>query len=140
SQSLAPLGLGLPLYVFMAFQMMFAIITVALISGGIADRAKFLGWIIFAVAWCTLASAPAAHLAWGGGLIGGTIGALDFAGGTAVSSNAGAAALALAIVLGRRVGWPHTAFKPHNVPFVALGAGLLWFGWFGFNAGSEGGV
>jgi Amt family ammonium transporter len=76
-------------------------------------------------------------MVWGGGLVGGTIGALDFAGGTAVHINAGAAALALAIVLGRRVGWPHANFKPHNVPFVALGAGLLWFGWFGFNAGSE---
>jgi Amt family ammonium transporter len=140
SQDLDPVGLGLPLYVFMAFQMMFAIITVALISGGIADRAKFIGWIIFAIAWFTVVYAPVAHMVWGGGLIGGTIGALDFAGGTAVHINAGAAALALAIVLGRRIGWPQAAFKPHNVPFVALGAGLLWFGWFGFNAGSEGGV
>jgi Amt family ammonium transporter len=132
----------IPTYVIMAFQMMFAIITVALISGGISDRAKFLGWIIFAAAWFTLAYVPIAHMVWGGGLVGGLrenggFGALDFAGGTAVHINAGAAALALAIVLGRRVGWPHTSFKPHNVPFVALGAGLLWFGWFGFNAGSE---
>jgi ammonium transporter, Amt family len=127
----------IPTYVIMAFQMMFAIITVALISGGIADRAKFIGWLIFAAAWFTLAYVPIAHMVWGGGLIGGTWGALDFAGGSAVHINAGAAALALAIVLGRRVGWPQAAFKPHNVPFVALGAGLLWFGWFGFNAGSE---
>ncbi len=127
----------IPVYVIMAFQMMFAIITVALISGGIADRAKFIGWILFAAGWFTLAYVPIAHMVWGLGLIGGEIGALDFAGGTAVHINAGAAALALAIVLGRRVGWPQASFKPHNVPFVALGAGLLWFGWFGFNAGSE---
>ena len=127
----------IPTYVIMAFQMMFAIITVALISGGIADRAKFIGWILFAAGWFTLAYVPIAHMVWGGGLVGGTIGALDFAGGTAVHINAGAAALALAIVLGRRAGWPQASFKPHNVPFVALGAGLLWFGWFGFNAGSE---
>jgi Amt family ammonium transporter len=128
---------GIPTYVVMAFQMMFAIITVALISGAIAERAKFIGWIIFAAAWFTLAYVPIAHMVWGGGYLGATVGELDFAGGSAVHINAGAAALALAIVLGKRVGWPQAAFKPHNVPFVALGAGLLWFGWFGFNAGSE---
>ncbi|MGH3657093.1 MAG: ammonium transporter, partial [Micromonosporaceae bacterium] len=128
---------GIPTYVFMAFQMMFAIITVALISGAVSDRATFAGWLVFAGGWATLVYFPVAHMVWGGGLIGGTIGALDFAGGTAVHINAGAAALALALVLGRRVGWPREAFKPHNVPMVALGAGLLWFGWFGFNAGSE---
>jgi Amt family ammonium transporter len=127
----------IPTYVIMAFQMMFAIITVALISGAISDRAKFAGWLVFAAGWFTLAYLPIAHMVWGGGYIGGTLGALDFAGGSAVHINAGAAALALAIVLGRRVGWPRESFKPHNVPFVALGAGLLWFGWFGFNAGSE---
>jgi Amt family ammonium transporter len=127
----------IPTYVIMAFQMMFAIITVALISGALSDRTKFIGWLIFAAAWFTLAYIPIAHMVWGGGLVGIGFGALDFAGGTAVHINAGAAALALAIVLGRRVGWPHATFKPHNVPFVALGAGLLWFGWFGFNAGSE---
>jgi Amt family ammonium transporter len=127
----------IPTYVIMAFQMMFAIITVALISGAISDRAKFAGWLIFAAGWFTLAYVPIAHMVWGGGYIGAKLGALDFAGGTAVHINAGAAALALAIVLGRRVGWPAQNFKPHNVPFVALGAGLLWFGWFGFNAGSE---
>jgi Amt family ammonium transporter len=127
----------IPTYVIMAFQMMFAIITVALISGAISDRAKFLGWLLFAAAWFTLAYLPIAHMVWGGGFIGAHLGALDFAGGTAVHINAGAAALALAIVLGRRRGWPKEPFRPHNVPFVALGAGLLWFGWFGFNAGSE---
>lgn len=128
---------GIPIYVFMAFQMMFAIITVALISGAISDRAKFSGWLLFAFGWATLVYFPVAHMVWGGGFIGAKLGALDFAGGTAVHINAGAAALALALVLGKRVGWPRDAMKPHNVPMVALGAGLLWFGWFGFNAGSE---
>ncbi len=127
----------IPTYVIMAFQMMFAIITVALISGAISDRARFAGWLLFATGWFTLAYLPIAHMVWGGGFIGAYIGALDFAGGSAVHINAGAAALALAIILGRRVGYPRESFKPHNVPFVALGAGLLWFGWFGFNAGSE---
>jgi Amt family ammonium transporter len=127
----------IPTYVIMAFQMMFAIITVALISGAISDRAKFGGWLLFATGWFTLAYLPIAHMVWGGGFIGAQIGALDFAGGSAVHINAGAAALALAIILGRRIGYPRDSFKPHNVPFVALGAGLLWFGWFGFNAGSE---
>jgi Amt family ammonium transporter len=133
----APNGTGIPTYVFLAFQMMFAIITVALISGSISDRAKFFGWLVFAFGWFTIVYIPVAHWIWGGGFIGHNIGALDFAGGTAVHINAGSAALALAIVLGRRVGWPKESFKPHNVPMVALGAGLLWFGWFGFNAGSE---
>ncbi|NUT35142.1 MAG: ammonium transporter [Hamadaea sp.] len=128
---------GIPVFVFMAFQMMFAIITVALISGALSDRMKFAGWLLFAAAWFTLVYVPVAHWIWGGGFIGMDIKALDFAGGTAVHINAGAAALAVALVLGKRIGWPKEAFKPHNVPFVALGAGLLWFGWFGFNAGSE---
>jgi Amt family ammonium transporter len=127
----------IPTYVIMAFQMMFAIITVALISGSISDRTKFAGWLLFAVGWFTLAYLPIAHMVWGGGFIGAKLGALDFAGGSAVHINAGSAALALAIILGKRVGWPKESFRPHNVPFVALGAGLLWFGWFGFNAGSE---
>jgi Amt family ammonium transporter len=129
--------IGIPTYVVLAFQMMFAIITVALISGSISDRAKFSGWLVFAFGWFTLVYVPVAHWIWGGGFIGAKLKALDFAGGTAVHINAGSAALALAIVLGRRVGWPKESFKPHNVPMVALGAGLLWFGWFGFNAGSE---
>jgi Amt family ammonium transporter len=128
---------GIPLYVFLAFQMMFAVITTALISGAVSDRTRFAGWLVFAAGWATLVYFPVAHMVWGGGLIGSRIGALDFAGGTAVHINAGAAALALALVLGRRVGWPREQFKPHNVPMVALGAALLWFGWFGFNAGSE---
>jgi Amt family ammonium transporter len=128
---------GIPIYVFLVFQMMFAIITVALISGALSDRTKFAGWLLFALGWFTLAYIPIAHMVWGGGFIGAKLGALDFAGGSAVHINAGSAALALAIVLGKRVGWPKEGFRPHNVPFVALGAGLLWFGWFGFNAGSE---
>jgi len=128
--------LDLPLYVFMAFQMMFAVITVALISGAVSDRMKFAGWLLFGAGWFTLAYLPIAHMVWGGGYIG-SLGVKDFAGGTAVHINAGAAALALAIVVGRRVGFPRESFKPHNVPLVALGAALLWFGWFGFNAGSE---
>ncbi|MDQ7910909.1 ammonium transporter [Phytohabitans sp. ZYX-F-186] len=128
---------GIPVYVFLAFQMMFAIITVALISGAASDRLKFSGWLLFAFGWFTLVYVPVAHWVWGGGFIGAKIHALDFAGGTAVHINAGAAALGLVLVLGKRVGWPKESFKPHNVPFVMLGAGLLWFGWFGFNAGSE---
>jgi ammonium transporter, Amt family len=130
-------GTGIPTYVFMVFQMMFAIITVALISGAVSDRLKFSGWLLFAFGWFTLVYLPVAHWVWGGGFIGAKIKALDFAGGTAVHINAGAAALGIALILGRRIGWPRESFKPHSVPLVALGAGLLWFGWFGFNAGSE---
>jgi ammonium transporter, Amt family len=130
-------GTGIPTYAFMVFQMMFAIITVALISGAVSDRLKFGGWVLFAIGWFTLVYVPVAHWVWGGGWIGAKLGALDFAGGTAVHINAGAAALGLILVLGKRIGWPREVTKPHNVPFVALGAGLLWFGWFGFNAGSE---
>jgi Amt family ammonium transporter len=132
-----PSGIGVPLYVFMAFQMVFAVITVALISGAVSDRARFAGWLLFAVGWATLVYFPVAHWVWGGGIIGAKLHALDFAGGTAVHINAGAAALGVALVLGRRIGWPREGMKPHNIPLVALGAGLLWFGWFGFNAGSE---
>jgi ammonium transporter, Amt family len=132
-----PSGIGVPVYVFMAFQMVFAVITVALISGAISDRTKFAGWLLFAFGWATLVYFPVAHWVWGGGIIGGDIHALDFAGGTAVHINAGAAALGLVLVIGKRVGWPREGMKPHNIPLVALGAGLLWFGWFGFNAGSE---
>ncbi len=129
---------------FVAFQAMFAIITVALISGAIADRARFGAWLLFAGLWATLVYFPVAHWVFAfdtdegyvGGWIANTLGALDFAGGTAVHINSGAAALALALVLGKRRGWPREPMKPHNLPFVMLGAGLLWFGWFGFNAGS----
>jgi Amt family ammonium transporter len=130
-------GIGVPVYVFMAFQMVFAVITVALISGAISDRTKFAGWLLFAGLWATIVYFPVAHWVWGGGFIFSKLHALDFAGGTAVHINAGAAALGLVLALGKRIGWPRESFKPHNVPFVALGAGLLWFGWFGFNAGSE---
>jgi Amt family ammonium transporter len=133
----------IPALAFSMFQLMFAIITPALISGAIADRAKFLSWGIFVTFWVTLVYFPVAHWVFD---FGGTtaqgegwlarLGVEDFAGGTAVHINAGAAGLALAIVLGRRHGWPKAPFRPHNVPTVLLGASLLWFGWFGFNAGS----
>jgi Amt family ammonium transporter len=131
----------IPEYAFVAFQCMFAILTVALISGAIADRAKFGTWATFVAVWVTLVYFPVAHWVFAfddgaGGWIADGIGALDFAGGTAVHVNAGAAALALTIVLGRRRGWPREPMRPHNMPLVVLGAGLLWFGWFGFNAGS----
>ena len=138
---------GIPLLAFAAFQLMFAIITPALISGAIADRAKFLTWCIFVGVWVTLVYFPVAHWVFdfGDKAEDGTItgagwlaarGVEDFAGGTAVHINAGAAGLALAIVLGRRIGFKKHPTRPHNLPFVLLGAGLLWFGWFGFNAGS----
>ena len=136
-----------PTLAFAAFQATFAIITVALISGAIADRAKFGSWLIFAGVWATLVYFPVASWVFNftltdgvtsdGGWIAYTVGAIDFAGGTAVHINAGAAALALALVLGKRVGFGKGVSVPHNPPFVLLGAGLLWFGWFGFNAGSE---
>ena len=121
----------------------FAIITVALISGAVADRAKFVSWMIFAGIWATLVYFPVAAWVWGGGWImslGETLGlpgVIDYAGGTAVHINAGAAALALALVLGKRIGFQKGITKPHNVPLVLLGASILWFGWFGFNAGAE---
>jgi Amt family ammonium transporter len=127
---------NMPSLVFSAFQLTFAIITVALISGAIADRAKFSGWIAFTVAWATLVYFPVAHWVWGTGWLN-ALGIEDFAGGTVVHVNAGAAGLALAFVLGKRKGWPKEPMRPHNLPFVLLGAALLWFGWFGFNAGSE---
>jgi Amt family ammonium transporter len=126
-----------------AFGATFAIITTALISGAIADRAKFGAWMVFVGIWSTLVYFPVAAWVWGGGWImglGDTLGlpgVIDYAGGTAVHINAGAAALALAFVLGRRVVFEKGAHKPHNVPLVMLGAALLWFGWFGFNAGAE---
>jgi Amt family ammonium transporter len=131
----------IPMLAFAAFQLMFAIITPALISGAIADRAKFGAWMLFVGIWATVVYFPVAHWVFmfdggNGGWIGDRLGALDFAGGTAVHINAGAAGLALALVLGKRHGWPRERFKPHNLPLVLLGAGLLWFGWFGFNAGS----
>jgi Amt family ammonium transporter len=129
-------GSGMPSLVFSAFQLTFAIITVALISGAIADRAKFGAWILFSLVWATIVYFPVAHWVWGGGWLN-TMGIEDFAGGTVVHINAGAAALALALVIGKRKGWRKEPMRPHNLPLVLLGAALLWFGWFGFNAGSE---
>jgi Amt family ammonium transporter len=136
----------IPLLAFAAFQLMFAIITPALISGAIADRTKFTAWAVFVTFWTTLVYFPVAHWVFAfGNKVGDTVtgagflaarGVEDFAGGTAVHINAGAAGLALAIVLGRRIGWRKESMRPHSMPLVLVGAGLLWFGWFGFNAGS----
>jgi Amt family ammonium transporter len=129
---------GVPILVFSMFQLMFAIITPALISGAIADRVKFTGWVIFVAIWATIVYFPVANWVFGTGWILNKLHAEDFAGGTAVHINAGAAALALVLVLGKRTGWRKDPMRPHNVPYVLLGASLLWFGWYGFNAGSEG--
>ena len=127
---------GGPSQLNMIFQAMFAIITPALVLGAFAERIKFSAWIIFLLLWVTLVYAPVAHWVWGGGWLG-DVGALDFAGGTVVHINAGVAALAAAwVIFGRRKGYGEAPMLPHNVPFIMLGAGLLWFGWFGFNAGS----
>ena len=134
---------GLPTMAFVAFQAVFAIITVALISGAIADRAKFGPWMLFSAIWATIVYFPVAHWVFDfstdthtGGWIANNLKAIDFAGGTAVHINAGVAGLALAIVLGKRVGFGRDPMRPHNLTLVMTGAGLLWFGWFGFNAGS----
>ena len=144
---------GIPALVFVGFQFTFAAITVALISGAIADRAKFSTWLVFTALWVTLAYFPLAHMVWGGGLLSGsesgiaaklfgttdgaaTVAPIDFAGGTVVHINAGMAGLVLALLVGKRIGFGRQPMRPHNVPLVMLGAGILWFGWFGFNAGS----
>jgi Amt family ammonium transporter len=124
-----------PHLAFMAFQGMFAVITVALITGAVVERIKFSALMIFSALWMTVVYAPVCHWVWGGGWLGG-LGALDFAGGAVVHINAGISALALVIVLGKRKGFSKDIMEPNNIPLVALGAGLLWFGWFGFNAGS----
>ncbi len=131
----------IPTLAFAMFQLTFAIITVALLSGAIADRAKYSAWVLFVGVWITLVYIPVAHWAFAsqggkGGWIIDRLGALDFAGGTVVEINSGAAALALALVLGPRDGFRRDPMRPHNMPLVLLGAGMLWFGWFGFNAGS----
>ena len=150
-------GFGtVPAIVWVAFQLTFAVITVALISGAVAERMKFGTWLLFGGIWVTLVYFPLSHMVWGGGLLSGAEGGIaammfgtdeegganvapiDFAGGTVVHINAGMAALVLAILLGKRTGFGKTAFRPHNIPFVMLGAAILWFGWFGFNVGSEG--
>jgi len=137
-------AVGVPALVGVVFQATFAIITVALISGAIADRTKFSTWLIFAGLWVTIVYVPVAHWVWSGvGLLGptgitkGLSTPIDFAGGTVVHINAGVAGLALALIIGRRKGFGREPMRPHNLPFVMLGAALLWFGWFGFNAGSE---
>jgi Amt family ammonium transporter len=150
-------GFGtVPAIVWVAFQLTFAVITVALISGAVAERMKFGTWLVFGGIWATLVYFPLSHMVWGGGLLSGAEGGIaammfgvdeegaanvspiDFAGGTVVHINAGMAALVLALLLGKRRGFGKTAFRPHNIPFVMLGAAILWFGWFGFNVGSEG--
>ncbi|MEZ0342613.1 ammonium transporter [Mycobacterium sp. pV006] len=150
-------GFGtVPAIVWVAFQLTFAVITVALISGAVAERMKFGTWLAFGGIWVTLVYFPLAHMVWGGGLLSGSengiaamlfgvndegvanVSPIDFAGGTVVHINAGMAALVLAILIGKRSGFGRTPYRPHNIPFVMLGAALLWFGWFGFNVGSEG--
>jgi len=136
----------IPLLAFAAFQLMFAIITPALISGAIADRTKFTAWAVFVTIWSTVVYFPVAHWVFAfGNKVGDTVtgagflaarGVQDFAGGTAVHINAGAAGLALVFILGRRVGWRRDSMRPHSMPLMLIGATLLWFGWFGFNAGS----
>ncbi|KNX37598.1 ammonium transporter [Luteipulveratus halotolerans] len=139
---------NIPTSVFAAFQLTFAVITVALISGALSDRVKFSTWLVFSGIWVTLVYFPLAHMVWGGGKLspagwfgGGegdsAYGPIDFAGGTVVHINAGMAGLVLALLVGKRIGFGKVPMRPHNVPLTMLGAGLLWFGWFGFNAGSE---
>ena len=132
-----------PTYIFIVFQMLFCVVTIGLVAGAIADRAKFSAWMLFVPLWVTLVYVPVAHWVFAfdgdttkGGWIANQLGAFDFAGGTAVEVNSGMSALALALIVGRRVGWRREPFRPHNLPAVLLGAGLLWFGWYGFNAGS----
>jgi ammonium transporter, Amt family len=127
---------SIPTYVFALFQMTFAGITVALVLGSVVDRMKFSSWIVFTILWVTFIYSPIAHWAWGGGWMG-NMGALDFAGGTVVHINAGVAGLVLALVLGKRIGYGKEAMFPSSIAFTAVGAALLWFGWFGFNAGSQ---
>ena len=147
-------GVYIPEVIVAGFQLTFAVITVALISGAVADRVKFGTWLVFAAVWATVVYFPIAHMVWGGGILSGAedgiaarlfgatdgaanVAPIDFAGGTVVHINAGIAGLVLALIVGKRLGFGKVAMRPHNVPLVMLGAGLLWFGWFGFNAGSE---
>jgi Amt family ammonium transporter len=126
----------IPTYVFALFQMTFAGITVALVLGAVVDRLKFSSWIVFTVLWLILVYCPIAHWAWGGGWMG-AMGALDFAGGTVVHINAGVAGLILTLIVGKRLGYGKDAMFPSSIALTGLGAALLWFGWFGFNAGSQ---
>jgi Amt family ammonium transporter len=129
-------GYEIPDVLFMAFQLMFAIITPALIAGAVAERMKFTAWVAFVAVWSIVVYAPMAHWVWGGGFIATEIQAIDFAGGLVVHINAGVAALALILVLGPRIGFQRDVIRPHSLPLTVLGAGILWFGWFGFNSGS----
>ncbi len=128
-------GQTIPHLAFVAFQLTFAVITPALITGAIADRMRWVAWAAFITIWSVVVYLPVAHWVFAGGWLA-KRGALDFAGGAVVHVNAGAAALALLLLLGRRTGWPKVPMPPHNLPFTILGTGILWFGWFGFNAGS----
>jgi len=128
-------ALTIPFVLFCAYQMTFAVITPALITGATADRFKFKAYAVFIAVWLVIVYAPVAHWVFAGGWLA-KLGALDFAGGAVVHINAGAAALAVVLVLGKRHGWPREGMHPHSLPFTLLGTGILWFGWFGFNAGS----
>ena len=128
-------GLTIPSLTFMIFQAMFAVITVSLITGSYVERIKFSSFLVFSLAWATLVYDPIAHWVWGGGFLS-AMGALDFAGGIVVHISAGVSALAIAMVIGPRRGFGRDPMEPHNIPTTVLGAALLWFGWFGFNAGS----
>jgi Amt family ammonium transporter len=128
-------GLAIPFILFAAFQLTFAVITPALMSGAVADRMKFSAWVVLVPVWLVLVYSPVAHWVFAGGWLA-ERGALDFAGGAVVHINAGAGALALVLLLGKRKGWPNEAMPPHSLPLTLLGTGILWFGWFGFNAGS----
>ncbi len=132
---IGPYSDTIPDLLFCAFQLMFAIITPALITGAYAERMKFTAFVLFTILWSTFVYFPVCHWVWGGGWLG-EMGALDFAGGTVIHINSGAAALVACIMLGKRKGWGREAMHPHNLPMTILGAGVLWFGWFGFNAGS----
>jgi Amt family ammonium transporter len=123
-------------YIFVLFQMTFAVITAALISGSIADRVKLSSWIVFITLWVTLCYFPVAHNVWGGGWFYAHFPNLDYAGGTVVHINAGIAGGVLALIIGKRIGWPRDTYRPHNLTLTMIGAGLLWFGWYGFNVGS----
>jgi Amt family ammonium transporter len=134
-EGIGPAGDQIPHYLYVCYQGTFAIITPALISGAIVERMRFKAYVLFLVLWSIVVYSPVAHWVWGGGWLA-RMGALDFAGGTVVHINAGIAALVAAKVLGPRRDYPSSSLLPHNIPFTLLGAGLLWFGWFGFNAGS----
>ena len=137
TQVTGPAGHRIPVFALASFELMFAVITVALLAGAVAERTRFWPWLLFAALWVTVVYIPLAHWVFDpSGWMASKLHLLDFAGGTAVEVNSGAASLALAVVLGRRLGWPKEQARPHNLPAVMLGAGILWFGWFGFNAGS----